>query len=116
LTRWPGIAWVFSHGGGATAMLAQRIVALASMTGSIPDPLGQLSNRFHVDAVTTTSPGAFAAVAGLFGHDRIVFGSDYPYVPIEATAGGLRELDLDDATVDAIRAGNALNLLGARLP
>jgi predicted TIM-barrel fold metal-dependent hydrolase len=114
LTRWPGIGWVFSHGGGATAVLAQRIVALASMTGSIPDPLDQLSQRLHVDAVTTTSDGAFTAVRELFGPDRIVFGSDYPYVPIEATAAGLRALDLDEDVRSAIGRDNALRLLNAR--
>lgn len=116
LTRWPDIAWIFSHGGGATAMLAQRIVALAGMTGSIPDPRDQLSQRLHVDAVTTTSRGAFAAVLELFGPDRIVFGSDYPYVPIEATAGGLRALNLEPATLDAIAATNARALLPHATP
>jgi 6-methylsalicylate decarboxylase len=115
LTRWPDIAWIFSHGGGAAAMLAQRIVALAGMTGDIADPLDQLG-RLHVDAVTTTSPGAFAAVSRLFGHGHIVFGSDYPYVPIEATAGGLRSLDLDPGTLDAIGAGNLLTLLHHHSP
>ncbi|MGN6871478.1 MAG: amidohydrolase family protein, partial [Solirubrobacteraceae bacterium] len=111
LTRWPHVAWIFSHGGGATALLAQRIVALASMTGSIADPLDQLAHRFYVDAVTTTSRGAFAVVTELFGHGRIVFGSDYPYVPIEATAGGLQALGLDDAVLDAIGVANARALL-----
>jgi predicted TIM-barrel fold metal-dependent hydrolase len=112
-TRWPGISFIFSHGGGAVAMLAQRIVALAQMSGSIEDPLGQLS-RLYVDAVTTTRGEAFGAVAGFFGAERIVFGSDYPYVPIAATAGGLRELDLGEPAIEAIGAGNALRLLPRR--
>jgi predicted TIM-barrel fold metal-dependent hydrolase len=115
LTRWPRISFVFSHGGGAVALLAQRIVALAQMSGSVPDPLSQLS-ALYVDAVTTTSRGAFGAVSELFGPGRILFGSDYPYVPIEVTAGGLRALELADRTVEAIGAGNALSLLAARVP
>jgi predicted TIM-barrel fold metal-dependent hydrolase len=115
LSRFPRISFVFSHGGGAVAMLAQRIVALAQMSGAAPDSLSQLS-RLYVDAVTTTSGPGFGAVAGFFGADRILFGSDYPYVPIEATAGGLRELGLEDETVEAIGAGNALSLLGSRVP
>jgi 6-methylsalicylate decarboxylase len=115
-TRWPGISFVFSHGGGAVAMLAQRVVALAQMTGSLPDPLGQLSGALYVDAVTTTSRPAFGAVTEFLGPDRIVFGSDYPYVPIEATAGGLHALGLDANMLDAIGAGNVLSLLGAPAP
>jgi predicted TIM-barrel fold metal-dependent hydrolase len=113
LTRWPRISFIFSHGGGAVAMLAQRIVALAQMSGSVDDPLSQLA-ALYVDAVTTTSRPAFGAVVGFFGPDRIVFGSDYPYVPIEATAGGLRSLDLDTDALEAIGAGNALRLLPGR--
>ncbi|HUB03802.1 MAG TPA: amidohydrolase family protein, partial [Solirubrobacteraceae bacterium] len=94
-------------------MLSQRIVALAQMSQSVPDPLEQLS-RIHADAVTTTSRAAFAAATELLGHGRIVFGTDYPYVPIEATFGGLRALGLEPGMLDAIGRGNALRLLGER--
>jgi 6-methylsalicylate decarboxylase len=82
----------------------------------VPDPLGQLSRALYVDAVTTTSRPAFGAALEFFGADRIVFGSDCPYVPIAATAGGLRALDLATPTLEAIGAGNALSLLAARVP
>jgi 6-methylsalicylate decarboxylase len=111
LTAWPDITWIFSHGGGATALLTQRIVALAQMTGTPPDPLAQLSTRLHADVVTTTGPAAFSAVSELFGPGRILFGSDYPYVPIEATARGLRALGLDAAVLNRIAGGNARSLL-----
>jgi 6-methylsalicylate decarboxylase len=73
----------------------------------------QLS-KIHVDAVTTTSPPAFAAASELLGHGRILFGSDYPYVPVAATADGLRGLRLDTDTLDAIGRRNAVALLGDR--
>lgn len=82
------------------------------MTGSVPDALKQIAERLHVDAVTTTSPGAFNAISELFGPARILFGSDYPYVPIEATLAGLEALDFGEDTWRAIARGNALNLLG----
>jgi predicted TIM-barrel fold metal-dependent hydrolase len=109
--RWPQIAFIFSHGGGAVPMLSQRIVALAQMTGTVSDPLDQLS-RIHADAVTTTSRPAFAAASELLGTGRILFGSDYPYVPIAATAEGLRGLGLEMHTLDAIGWRNAVALLG----
>jgi predicted TIM-barrel fold metal-dependent hydrolase len=48
------------------------------MTGSVSDPLEQLSGRLHVDVVTTTRQAAFNATSELFGPGRILFGSDYP--------------------------------------
>ena len=112
-TRWPRISFIFSHGGGAVPMLSQRIAALAQMTASISDPLGRLST-IRVDAVTTTSPPAFAAVSELLGPERVLFGSDYPYVPIAATAEGLRDLRLGADELEAIGRGNAVGLLGRR--
>jgi len=108
--RWPRIAFIFSHGGGALPMLSQRIVALGEMTGAVADPPGQLA-RLRADAVTTTSRPAFAAASEMFGHGRILFGSDYPYVPIAATVEGLRGLGLEPDALDAIARGNALSLL-----
>jgi len=114
LTRWPRINFVFSHGGGATAMLAQRIVALAEMSGSVPDALDRLS-RLHVDVVTTTGRAAFAAISELLTPGRLLFGSDFPYVPIAATAHGLRTLELPTDALDAIGRANALTLLRDRV-
>jgi len=111
--HWPGVSFIFSHGAGAVPMLSQRIVALAQMTDSVADPLGQLSH-LYADAVTTTSRPAFAAATELLGHERIVFGSDYPYVPIAATADGLRGLKLEASALDAIGRRNAVELLGRR--
>ena len=73
------------------------------MTGTVSDPLDQLAN--DADAVTTTSRPAFAAVSDLLGTGRILFGSDYPYVPIAATARGLRGLGLDARHAGRDRSG-----------
>ena len=42
---------------------------------------------------------------------QVVFGSDYPYVPIEMQAASLRKLGLAEATVRGIESGNAMGLL-----
>jgi hypothetical protein len=89
----------------------ERLVAFAQMTGSVPDALERLASRLYVDALTTTGPGAFIASSELFAPGRVLFGSDYPYVPIEATAGGLRALGLDGGVLDRIAAGNARSSL-----
>jgi predicted TIM-barrel fold metal-dependent hydrolase len=113
LERFPGIQFILSHGGGPTAMLAQRMAGLCERAGRPADPAAL--RRLHVDAVTSTRPEAFSLVRGFFGDDHIVFGSDHPYVPVAVTAGGLHDpaLGLGLAARAAIEAGNARALLGA---
>ncbi len=64
--------------------------------------------------MTTTSAPAFAATSALLGPERIVFGSDYPYVPIAATSDGLRALEMRPDSLEEIGRGNAEALLGER--
>lgn len=42
---------------------------------------------------------------------QVVFGSDYPYVPVSEQAAALRTLDLSAAQVRAIESGNAMKLI-----
>jgi predicted TIM-barrel fold metal-dependent hydrolase len=53
-----------------------------------------------------------AALLKLVPGSQVVFGSDYPYVPIAEQAAALRALGLDASLVAAIEGGNARRLLG----
>jgi predicted TIM-barrel fold metal-dependent hydrolase len=53
-----------------------------------------------------------AALLKLVPGSQVVFGSDYPYVPIAEQAAALRSLGLDATLVAAIESGNARRLLG----
>lgn len=82
VARHPNIRFALAHGGGATAMVAgrwQRGVDTARPgidTDTVP-PAATLK-RFLVDSIVHDS-AALDLVASVFGHDNILFGSDWPF-------------------------------------
>lgn len=98
LSRYREINFVFSHAGGATAPVVQRIVRLACrdkvIAARLPDgPLVELK-RLYFDTATSTDPENLGAILRLAGTDHIVLGTDYPYLPVEATLPGLMKFGL----------------------
>lgn len=96
--RFPRIRWVFAHGGGALAALAERISG-----GDMDAPLlGGDSLRTVAAASVFDSAlvgaAALSALAAVVGRDRIVYGSDLPFVDEARVArerAALLELDGD---------------------
>jgi predicted TIM-barrel fold metal-dependent hydrolase len=52
-----------------------------------------------------------AALKKLVSISQILFGSDYPYVPIAVTAGGMTNLGLSAAELRVIGRDNAIAVL-----
>ena len=52
-----------------------------------------------------------AALLKLVPDSQVMFGSDYPYVPIGTQAKSLNDLGLSAAQVQAIESGNAARLV-----
>ncbi len=112
--RCPDIRFIFCHGGGALAQMAQRITAFArspAVAAKYPQGvLGEL-RKLYVDVTDMTAPPSFAGVRELFGMQKIMFGSDYPFSPtLAATVGGLGQLKLPAAELQAIERDNAVSL------
>jgi predicted TIM-barrel fold metal-dependent hydrolase len=114
-SRCPDIKWIFSHGGGALAMIANRLIGL---TGSRPDlgarvPKGvkQELSRIYVDVVGVTSPGMLKAILDIVPMSQLLFGTDYPFWNPAVNIDGLAGLNLPAADLAAIERGNALRLL-----
>ena len=57
-----------------------------------------------------TSPTSLAAVAALVPPSQIVFGTDYPFVPIEATVAGIDAFRVGPLR-DPVYRANAATLL-----
>jgi 6-methylsalicylate decarboxylase len=111
----PDIRWVFSHGGGATPMMAGRI---AETVGRRPNaaeimPNGVLAElrKFYYDTASAASPGSMAALRTMAPMSHILFGSDYPFVKAAAGIEELGHSQMSEAERDALERGNAMALL-----
>jgi aminocarboxymuconate-semialdehyde decarboxylase len=82
LTLYPNITFCFAHGGGAAPMLAGRFeqgfqTDRPGIDKSLPSPR-LLLKRLMVDCVTHDAEALHLAET-VFGPDRILFGSDWPF-------------------------------------
>jgi predicted TIM-barrel fold metal-dependent hydrolase len=115
--RCPNIKWIFSHGGGALPMVANRLVGLAKnrpgLNARVPNGVMNELSKLYVDVVGVTTPGALRAVLDVVPMSHLLYGSDYPFWAPETTIKGLAELKLSAADLHAIERDNALKLLPA---
>jgi predicted TIM-barrel fold metal-dependent hydrolase len=113
--RCPNIKWIFSHGGGALAMLAGRLAGLAKnrpeLNARVPNGVMHELSKLYVDVVGVTTPGALRAVLDIVPMSHLLFGSDFPFWQPETTIKGLAGLKLSAADLQAIERDNALKLL-----
>ena len=114
-TRCPDIRWIFSHGGGALGMVANRLAGLAKnrpeLAVRVPNGVKAELSKLYLDVVGVTTPGALAAVLDIVPLSQLLFGTDYPFWAPDITVNGLAALKLDAADLAAIERGNALKLL-----
>jgi hypothetical protein len=108
------IRFIFSHAGGTIPMLAGRISQLGVLFGSdknVPNGVEYELKRLYYEIANSANRPAMAALTSLIPTTQIMFGSDYPFVPIEVTADGLQTLRLTAKELLAIGRDNALGLL-----
>jgi len=111
----PDIRFIFSHGGGATPMLAGRMAeTLGHRKNSAevtPNGVGAELRKLYYDTASATAPGAIAALRIMAQASHILFGSDYPFVKAAAEIEELQQTAMTEAEREAIDRGNALALL-----
>lgn len=111
-TRFPNIKFIFCHSGGTIAVLADRISAMfpKEVSEHMPDGvLGELK-KLHYDLANASNPAPLAALNALIPKSQILFGSDFPFVPVEATTKPLDLAVMSEADIRAINRGNAQRL------
>src|SRR6185503_1554468 len=115
LERYPGLRILAVHGGGYAPAYCGRMdhawSARSDSHGALPKPPTHYLRRFYFDTVVFTSHQLDYLVR-VFGADRILMGTDYPfdmaeYDPIGHVVSGT----LDDASIAAVAGGNARRLL-----
>ena len=116
LERHPNLKILAVHGGGYLPAYSGRIDhgwgARSDCRGNLPHPPTTYLRKIYFDTVVFT-PHQLAELVRVFGADRIIMGTDYPfdmadYDPI----GHVASAGLDLAAVAAIAGGNAKRLLG----
>ena len=113
-TRYPDIEWIFTHGGGALPLLADRLElfrsafagAAGSAFGSGDAPAVQAQvRRLWFDMAGTPFPNQVPALVKAFGSDRVLYGSDYCWTPAPGVTAQV-------ASVDAASAGGTVDGTG----
>ncbi len=115
MKKFPGVKFVLPHVGSTIPYLMGRIDYL---TGSMPNGREHLDGeapseyfkRFYFDTVSSYQP-AIDYFYKLFGADRLLFGSDYPWVEIDSCVDLVEGLPADEAEKEKIYSKNALALL-----
>jgi len=88
--RWPRIRFVFSHGGGVLPTVADRIDKLGrpgKEPGALLHDATAQFDRVYFDTADAAYPAAMAALRAFANPQRILFGTDYPYVPLAKGSG-----------------------------
>lgn len=113
--RCPDIRFIFAHGGGTMPMLAHRIGHLVrsrkDLADKLPNGIIPELRKLNFDVVSVTNPPAMAALLKLTTPQRLLFGSDCPYVRIDDTVSELQQMGLDANDLAGIERGNALALM-----
>jgi 6-methylsalicylate decarboxylase len=112
-SRYPGIRFIFSHGGGTMPYLMTRFAALAAR----PDIAKRLPNGFlyeiqklYFDTANFFNPYPWPTLLKLIPVSQILFGTDFPFSSASEVAKGLREVGLNPPDLQSIERDNALQL------
>ena len=116
LVRHPRLRIAFSHGGGTLASLLPRLQqgwqvfpALKESVG--PSPVDQ-ARRMFFDTLVFDTP-TLRHLVDLFGADRLMVGTDYPFNFHDRTPlARIEAAKFDDATVSRLTHLNAERFLG----
>jgi 6-methylsalicylate decarboxylase len=113
--RFRNVRFIFPQAGGTVPMLAGRLThysaEMKDLVARIPHGVEFELKRLYYDIASSANPPAMAALMKLVPISQILFGGDYPYVPLAETAGGMNQVGLSAADLQAIGRDNALALL-----
>jgi len=114
LSSSPRLRFVFSHGGGAFPMVAERVIAMGfvdrSLLARVPE--GAALSRIYVDTASVTGPAAMAALMAWLPEGHILYGTDFPWGTLASSRAALARLGLPETKLAAIESGNASALFG----
>jgi predicted TIM-barrel fold metal-dependent hydrolase len=109
--KYKNIRFVFTHAGGPMPAMAARMDQLMrqpKIAAGNPDGIVASLRTLYFDVANSThNASAMAALMAFADPARIVFGTDYPYVPMARTVQGLAQRGYSTPALAAIDRGNA---------
>jgi predicted TIM-barrel fold metal-dependent hydrolase len=120
LLRFPHIRWVLTHTAGVLPLLVDRMDTFRALLmpeyADDPSVREQLS-RVWFDMAGTPFPRAVPAFDAAFGTERLVYGSDYCWTPLDGALAHIASIDAADqpsatGTWRDLTTRNARTLLG----
>ena len=118
--RTPDVRYVLSHAGGVLPYLAHRFAIIDAMAvvpdaGGVRGSAADTFRRLYWDTALAWSDPILRMLRAVVGIDRVVFGSDYPYLRRDLAVRGCAELassaELSGAERAAVLHGTALSLI-----
>jgi predicted TIM-barrel fold metal-dependent hydrolase len=111
----PEVRFIFSQAGGAFPGLSARICRVArrneKIKAMLPNGPEAELKKLYFDLATSVNPVTFGALRRWTAIDRIVLGTDHPYVEMEYTVDALDRAALGARDRQLINTGNAVKLL-----
>ncbi len=103
--RFRGIRWIVAHAGAALPVLAERV---AWVTGLLASDVGGADvhaelGKLHYDLAGTVLPGQLPALLSWVGGERLLYGSDMTFTPVEAAVSLAEELSATEHLADRYR-------------
>jgi predicted TIM-barrel fold metal-dependent hydrolase len=114
--RYSNIRFIWSHAGGTLLGLVGRFLGADSFAENlqrVAAPNSRLYHlrRFYYDTASSFSPVQMQALKMLVGHGQILFGSDFPMIPVPVMRRGLEGCGFDAGELRDVYRHNALSLL-----
>lgn len=116
LTQFRDIRWIFSHGGAAMPLLAGRVASLLKslykdVNTRFPDGIDAEFQRLHYETANAGYAINMAALLKFVPLTQILFGTDYPYIPVTENVADITKAGLSEAELKAIETDNAFRLI-----
>ena len=115
MDRFPRLTFILCHLGSTIPYVIGRLNRTGGPRtgnwGNNDQAPFEYFKRVYIDTVSRHRP-AIVMAKQTMGHDRLLFGTDYPYGTIDPMIADVMENDLTGAEKDAIMFGNAAQVFG----
>jgi predicted TIM-barrel fold metal-dependent hydrolase len=119
--KYPNIKWILAHGGGTVPYLSYRLRLMEHddrveplFNVRVPEGVTPYLDRFYYDLAVTGGAVPLAALNGTAAPDRILYGTDIPFIGKPQLAEQLADLSAfaqwSDAELAAVEWDNAARL------